>query len=74
MKLRYAVAGMVLSLLLAALIVAIHLGLLRSGNWTPSELRPSQNDEWRHPLAFREALLRATPSRGSVLSVVKMED
>jgi hypothetical protein len=29
MKLRYAVAGMVLSLLLAALIVAIHLGLLR---------------------------------------------
>jgi hypothetical protein len=29
MKLGYAVAGMVFSLLLAVLIVAIHLGLLR---------------------------------------------
>jgi hypothetical protein len=29
MKLRYAIAGMLLSLALAALIVAIHLGILR---------------------------------------------
>ena len=28
MKLRYAIAGMALSLLIAALIVAIHLGLV----------------------------------------------